>query len=683
MKRFLAVLGILLVLLVVAVVVLVMTFDVNRYKGDLIALVERQTGRDFDITGDLVIEPSLIPTVAVEGVRIGNPDWAGGDLLTVERFEAQAALLPLLERKLSIERLVLSGAVLSLETDAQGTGNWVLEGAATPKAAAAPRGELPSFNVAAVQVENAQIHYRPHGRESATTVVLDSVAAATEGPERPLRLDLKASFDGQPLAANVVLDNLAKLMDDAPVTFEVSGQYAAARFSAKGQVGNPLQGKEVVADIRVDAESLKALGALAGAELPAVEPVALAATASEIEKGYRLTDLKLQAGRSDVSGSLELEPGEPRPVVRAALKSKLIDLTEFLPPPPETPPKQERMFSTEPLSLAPLKQLDGRIELSVANLKTHQIELGNLHTIAVLQGGRLSLDPLKAAVAGGALDGAVRLDAAGAKPVLDQQLRISGLDLAQLPKIAEKKLIEGSKLDLNLAVKGRGISVAEIMGSAEGRVRIDLGPGILGDSAATGAAADALLSAVRLLNPLSSSDSRTRLECAVINFPIAKGVATNETGIGIQTDKLNILGGGSIDLKTEKLDIGAKPKPREGIGLNLAGIADFVRVGGTLSNPMPTTDLKGAATAGVKVGAAIATGGLSILAEGLFDRTTVDEDVCAVARGDKAPAATQQAQAAATGTTAPATTTAEDKPQGVVESVGGAVKGVFKGIFGN
>jgi len=82
------------------------------------------------------------------------------------------------------------------------------------------------------------------------------------------------------------------------------------------------------------------------------------------------------------------------------------------------------------------------------------------------------------------------------------------------------------------------------------------------------------------------------------------------------------------------LDIGVNPKPREGIGLNLAGFADFVRVGGTLSEPTPTTDATGLATAGAKIGAAVVTGGLSLVAEGLLDRSAGDVDVCAIASGD-------------------------------------------------
>ena len=184
------------------------------------------------------------------------------------------------------------------------------------------------------------------------------------------------------------------------------------------------------------------------------------------------------------------------------------------------------------------------------------------------------------------------------------------------------------------------------MGSADGYIKVDVGTLEISNKAAGIASADVLLKAFDILNPLSQTDDNTVIECAVVNFPIKAGKMTAETGIGVSTRKLNILGGGTIDLKTEKIDIGVNPKPREGIGLNLASLAEFVRLGGTLAEPAPATDAKGAATAGLKVGAALATGGLSVVAEGLWDRAGGDVDVCAVARGDVELPETQSATAA-------------------------------------
>ena len=63
------------VVLVITVIVLISMIDVNQYKEDVIAIVEENTGRDFNIEGDFEFALSLIPTVVVEGISLGNADW--------------------------------------------------------------------------------------------------------------------------------------------------------------------------------------------------------------------------------------------------------------------------------------------------------------------------------------------------------------------------------------------------------------------------------------------------------------------------------------------------------------------------------------------------------------------------------------------------------------------------------
>ena len=250
---------------------------------------------------------------------------------------------------------------------------------------------------------------------------------------------------------------------------------------------------------------------------------------------------------------------------------------------------------------------------------------------------------------------------------MDVSIDNEKLNLAQLIIAENDQVAKSVTMDLRIKIDGRGNSLAEIMATSNGYVHLDIANAQLENTAATLATGDLLINLLNGLNPLSN-ESATIIECAAIRLPIKNGVANNESGVGIRTAQLNILGGGQVDLRSEKIAFKAKPKPRKGIGLNVASLADFVGVGGTLMNPHPTTDTKGLATAGVKVGAALATGGLSLLAEGLFDRASSDVDVCAVARGDVSIQAAKSGQ--------------NDAKPYVLESTGKKLKGVFDGIFG-
>ena len=53
-----------------------------------------------------------------------------------------------------------------------------------------------------------------------------------------------------------------------------------------------------------------------------------------------------------------------------------------------------------------------------------------------------------------------------------------------------------------------------------------------------------------------------------------------------------------------------------------------MRVGGTLAAPSALVDNTGVLEAGLSTGAAVATGGLLVVAEVLIDRVTADENPC-------------------------------------------------------
>ncbi len=683
MKRVLIIFVVIIGIAVAALVGYILTLDINDYKDQLVALVEDETGRDFTIAGDIDLKVSmaLIPTVSMEGVRFGNASWGTAEnMLSVERFEARVALLPLLSGTVDIKRLALTGAIFSLEKNAAGEANWVM-GTGKPAAADASPSELPALALKEVEIRDAVLRYADAGSDTQQEFKIATIMLQRAG--RQLAVTIEADYNTAPVRLSGTIGALKTLTQNKPYDIDLNGEIGGLTLALKGSIQNPQQATGIDMTLEIAADTLAQIGELAETELPPVGPVSLSAKVSDESGGYQLNALKVQLGSSDLAGAASLELSGERPSLRAKLESGVLNLAELSGAPVEEE-KKDRVFSPEPLALDALKIVDANVTIAAKLIKTANMDLIDVNTKVVLAGGKLTIDPLNAGVAGGKFSGRITLDASGKRASLNQDVRIVGLIPSQLPQLKDKNTLTGGKTDITIVLRGTGASVAEIMGSANGKLLVIMGEGQLSNEGTDVATGDMLFKAMRMLNPMSSQDETTKVECAVINFPIKDGIAENESGFALQTAKLNILGGGSVDLKTEKLDIGAKPKPREGVGLNLASFADFVRLGGTLANPTPVTDAKGAATAGIKVGAAVATGGLSLLAEGLFDRATVDEEVCAVALGQKPAASkTQTAQ------TTPEST-AEGKPTGVIDGAGDvvkgageAVKGIFKGLFGN
>ncbi len=663
-------------LLIAGLSVYVALLDVNQYKDQLTELVEASTGRALSISGDIRLKLSLVPTVAVDGVTFGNAAWAAHEnMITVERFEARLALLPLLRAELAFKRLIVVGARISIESDRKGRGNWVLD-LEDPGRESGPPSSLPRFDLDELEIRHTVLEYRPYGG-TVSTVTINDLVLRTEGFGQPLKLEVDAAYEETPIELRGRISPIRRLFGNEPYALDLTGTVKDIEFSIEGDVQEPLDGRGMRLKVAVVAPDLAALVAPLGFELPQRGPVGLNAVLSDTRKTYVLEDVEIRVAESRIGAAFNLEQTSSRWRINGDVDAATVVAADFGIG-SDGGIGGERIFSLEPLALDWLDVVEGRIDLTIDNFVSDHALITGLTTALVFNNRVLEIGPVVAKIGDGALNAAMEIDAAGETPGLKLNLEIATMALGSLPKLAEGGRVSGGSTDLALSLVGNGNSVAAMMASANGLFSIDTNAATIHNDAAGVAGSDLVKMLFSLLNPMSAADTSTALECAVIRFPIADGVARNPTGIGVQTQKLTIVGGGTLDLRTEALDIGAKPKPREGIGINLSSLVDFVRLGGTLAHPRVATDAKGVTTAGLKVGAAVATGGLSLLAEGLFDRATAGADVCAIARGEESLEASEDQ-----GKKDPSTfESATSKTKSALEDAGAKVKGVFKGLFG-
>jgi len=211
------------------------------------------------------------------------------------------------------------------------------------------------------------------------------------------------------------------------------------------------------------------------------------------------------------------------------------------------------------------------------------------------------------------------------------------------------------------------------MAGLNGKLLVTIGSGKISSKAMELASADALMDTLSMLNPMAEGSDGSLLECAVVNFDIKDGIATADNGIAMSTNQMNILGGGTINLKTESLDLGIAPKAKEGVGLNVAQLAALVRLGGSLANPTPKADTEAALKKGLAAGAAVATGGLSLLAGELLGGSGDDVgNPCDIALG-KAPKKTAKKPSTEKSTVEKTTDTVKD----AASAVGDKLKSLF------
>ena len=169
-----------------------------------------------------------------------------------------------------------------------------------------------------------------------------------------------------------------------------------------------------------------------------------------------------------------------------------------------------------------------------------------------------------------------------------------------------------------LDVSGQGRTVRELAASLNGLFVFQGGGGRMDNNGLDLLLGDILGEVFTRVNPTAETEAYTYMECHAGAMTFEDGILKAVPGAVMRTDKLDILSSGSINLHNERLDLVFNTRSRKGLGISASkAITPYIKLGGNLAHPQLGLNVKGAAISG---GAAIATGGLSILAEGMWDR---------------------------------------------------------------
>ncbi len=395
--------------------------------------------------------------------------------------------------------------------------------------------------------------------------------------------------------------------------------------------------------VQVDCANPATLAKLAGTEIALKGPVALSGKISGSKTQWSMAELVAKAGASDLKGNLQLHVAD-HPRISGQLSSTTLDVNEFLPAStaaaPEaakttnkTPADKGRLFSADPLPLAALRTMDADIKAQVGKLVLPGRQLSDVNLSLQLKNGNLDLSPLRFGLAGGLFDGGVNFDAGAKTPTLGLQINGRGFELGQLQANGP---IAGGRSDLKVDVKSRGDSVRALMAAANGETWVSVGEGRLQNKALNWAAGDFIFQVLGAINPFAKSEDHTAMSCAAVRFVLNDGLASAEDGIALRTDKVDVIGSGTVNLRDEALDLGIRPRARGGVGLSITTpLAGLVRVSGTLAKPSMGIDAVGTLKTAASIGAGVATGGLSTLGELLVDKVVADSDPCRTALGKK------------------------------------------------
>lgn len=628
------------VVLVVALVLFVAFFDWNRLKPTIDDRVSAAIGRSFVINGDLTAawqrepsEPGLRrwlpwPTFTARDIHIGNPSWARqSQFVKLDALQLRISPLPLLLHHAYIPYVQLSGWGVDLERNSQGQSTWQinqpqntqptnwklslgtiafgkgdillddaktrlnLQVAVTPLQQAIPYDQLVAqatsesradvgHNVA--KVVNGQ-KTTPDTSEQARHTAYQFAWTAT------------GSYQGAPVDGSGKTGAVLALQQTSqPFPVQARLHVGDSKIALVGTLTNPMHLAALNLRVWFAGSSMAKLYPIFGITLPDTPPYAteghLSAELHAQGSRYSYRDFKGRVGESDLGGSLQVVTGGPRMKLTGDLHSQLLRFADLGPlvggsspeqPQQHTETKQqpkEKALPVEQFHTDRLRTMDADVTFEAGHIeRPGSLPIDALSTRIRLDDGVLRLDPLRASVAGGTIEGNLSADATTQPMHTGVDLRARHLQLKRLFPTVQSMQTSFGEINGDVTLNGTGSSVSGLLSNATGEVKLLMNNGAISKTLLEAAG----LNVANVVVEKLFGDRTIKINCAATDMTGSNGLFTSRLFV-LDTSDATVNVTGTINFNNEHLDMDVVPHTK---GLRVFSLRSPLYVKGTFKNP--------------------------------------------------------------------------------------------------
>ena len=603
--------------LVLLLIIFLALFNWDWLRGPIGRMASKQAHREIRIDGHLRVHLlTWTPRITIEKLFIGQPDWAKAarkqPFGTVDSVTVDVKLMPLFAGRIDVPLLDIERPNLALYEDAKSRANWDFSDPNQKKSGK-------PFKMPPIQkfvITDGHLDVESVARKMRLTATMNSTERLQGGPAETFRLSGKGSINAAPFLLDLRGGPLINIRRDRPYPYDLDVHAADTHVTVHGQISKPFDFGHIVARASITGNDLNDLYALTKLTLPNSPPYAIS---GDLKRDDHIVDIRNVTGRigkSDIEGHLNVDTTNKRPYLRAQLRSRLLDFADLAalfgaPGASKAATGAQkaqakavtaggaRLLPDATLQVDRMRAMDGDVTYHadsvkpVPNLPLRAVTLG-----AKLNDGLLNLNPITLTLPQGQLNGSAALNARGANPVTDMDIRLSNVQLANyIPAVGGSKPLDGT-LAARVKLHGVGNSVHRAAASSNGQVTVLIPGGHIRQAFAELMGIDATAGLFQLLR---KDTHDTDLRCAVADFRVTNGVMQAQR-ITIDTDVVVVNGQGSINLGDETLALSFKGKPTH---FRLTRLDVPLTVGGRLNSPKFGIKPTGAA---VQLGAAIGLG---------------------------------------------------------------------------
>ena len=598
--------------------------DLKDYKPFIEQKVSTATGRSFSIGDDISL--SLFPWagISLTDLNLGNPPgFEDKEMLSIDAFQVQVKLLPLLFKDIQVKRFIVEAPRLSLVQKKDGRSNWESIGKpATPSkpaqdkqppsepgAAAIPQIPLAALYVGELVINKGEVRYVDQKTDQQTEVADLNLKLADVSFDKPVQIDFSALIDQKPIAVKGQLGPLGKdfLTRNIPLEMKIKalGEFESA---ISGHISNIIVQPQFKLAVETNEFSPQKLLAAIGPESvvktsdpDVLQKASLKANISGTPKTVSLSDGVMVLDDSHIN-FIATARDFNRPNLTFDIKLDAINVDRYLPPESEsgdTPsapaaPKSKPAQSKQ-TDYSPLRKMILNGTFSAARMTASRAHMESLQVKLVAKDGLIRISPLSFNFYQGSVSATSTLDVRKRQPATAFQLKIQGVQAKPLLKdVLEKDILEGTmKSELNLKMVGDLPETIKRSLNGKGHLHFS-------DGAIVGIDIAGMVRNVKsafVLGSTSGEKPRTDFTELAIPFTITNGLFhTPDTQLA--SPLLRLKANGDADLAKETIDMRVEPKVvatlvGQGDTQQRSGVVEVpVLVSGTFDSPTFRPDLK-------------------------------------------------------------------------------------------
>ena len=568
--------------LLVVLVVLLELAGWPFLRAPLAQQLSKRTGTPVTLGGDFRLQLLLQPGLTVDDVTIGSAaEMKVPHLLEAKGFVAQWRWSDVWRAsKGATLRLKYLGADqidAHLVRLANGSANWALarsDAKAENKASSPPQIDTLVLHTGTVTYRDAplSIDLQAHITQSAQPGARLPWHATAKGSYRGTAVNITAQA-GADLPIWMEANGESKLTD-----LQFGGRLGTTQFDFNGEAGALWAGQGLNGKIDVRGSSLRSSGQPLGVTLPDTPPYRLRGRIAREGSVWSLVTNDATVGSSALTADMQYDTATTPPTLTGKLGGKRLAFADLAPSigADQAPRAADRVLPTEPFNVPSLAQMNANVQVNLAQLDfgTPNISpMSDLQVHLTLENSHLALSDLSARVAGGRLTGSTSLQADQNPPHWEAALGFTDVDLKRwIPSLKKGGASSqsnappylGGTLNAKVSLTGKGNSVADILGSSNGRLNLDLANGEMSQLITEAIGLDV----AQALGMLIAGDVPLRLNCARAAAVVQDGVVKTHYAVLDNKDSTVRIQGG-LSLKNESLQLRVVAEPKDFSPLSL------------------------------------------------------------------------------------------------------------------